>query len=84
MKNKVLTEIYFLQLDESFNIYLPLNKNIANCIELICKSISEMKRISTIDFKYLALYNRDTSLKYLPDAIIKDTTIRNGIRLLLM
>ena len=35
MKNKVLTEIYVAQLDEKFNVYLPLNKNIANTIELI-------------------------------------------------
>ena len=32
MKNKVLTEIYVPQLDEEYDIYLPLNKNIANII----------------------------------------------------
>ena len=63
MKNKVLTEIYFAQLDEKFNIYLPLNKNIANIIELICKAISEYKRLSTNDYKKLSLYNHETSVK---------------------
>ena len=71
MKNKVLTEIYFAQLDEKFNIYLPLNKNIANIIELICKSISEYKRINNIDFKNLALYNHETSIKYTPDLLYR-------------
>ena len=45
MKNKILVEIYVPQLDENYNIYLPLNKNIANIITLIGKSIIELKRI---------------------------------------
>ena len=84
MKNKILTEIYVAQLDETFNIYLPLNKNIANSIELICKAISEYKRIEKINYKNLSLYNRETSLKYIPDLLIKDSNIRNGVRLILM
>lgn len=84
MKNKVLTEIYFAQLDEKFNIYLPLNKNVANIIELICKAISEYKRLSNIDYKKLSLYNHETSVKYTPDLLIKDSNIRNGMRLILM
>ncbi len=84
MKNKVLVEIYIPQLDEEFNIYLPLNKNIANIIELICKAVSEMKRIDQIDFNTFSLYNRESGLKYQPDKTIKETNIRNGFRLLLM
>ena len=84
MKNKVLVEIYIPQLDEEFNIYLPLNKNIANIIELICKAVSEMKRIDQIDFNTFSLYNRESGLKYQQDKTIKETNIRNGFRLLLM
>ena len=84
MKNKVLTEIYVAQLDETFNVYLPLNKNIANSIELICKAISEYKRITNIDYKQLSLYNHETSLRYSPELLIKETNIRNGVRLILM
>ena len=51
MKNKILTEIYVAQLDEKFNVYLPLNKNVANTIELICKAISEHKRITSCSKK---------------------------------
>ena len=84
MKNKVLTEIYFAQLDEKFNIYLPLNKNIANIIELVCKAISEYKRIDNINYKSLSLYNHETSLKYSPDILVKNSNIRNGVRLIMM
>ncbi len=84
MKNKILTEIYVPQLDESYDIYLPLNKNIANIIELICKSLTELKRVTKINFNNYSLYNRETGYKYLPNKIIKETDIRNGFRLILM
>lgn len=84
MKNKVLVEIYIPQLDEEYNIYLPLNKNIANVITLIGKSISELKRIDNFDYNSLSLYNRETTIKYNPDSLIKETNIRNGFRLILM
>ncbi len=84
MKNKVLVEIYIPQLDEDYNIYLPLNKNIANIIILIGKSISELKRIDNFDYNSLSLYNRETTIKYNPDSLIRETNIRNGFRLILM
>ena len=84
MKNKILIKIYFLQLDDTFELYIPINKNIANIIELICKAISEMKNIEKIDYNNLALYNHDTSIIYSPDIIIKNSNIKNGTRLILM
>ncbi len=84
MKNKVLVEIYIPSLDEVYNIFLPLNKNIADIILLIGKSISEMKLIDNLDFSHYSLYNRETVLKYRPEMTIKETNIRNGVRLILM
>ena len=37
-----------------------------------------------IDYKKLSLYNHETSVKYTPDLLIKDSNIRNGMRLILM
>ena len=84
MKNKVLVEIYIPQLDEVYNIYLPLNNNIAHIITLIGKSRCELKRIDTFDYNSLSLYNRETTIKYNPNSILKETNIRNGFRLILM
>jgi len=84
MKNKVLVDIYIPQIDENYNIYLPLNKNIANIIYLLCKSIKELKRIDNIDFNNYSLYNRDTGILYLSNSKIRETNIRNGFRLILM
>lgn len=84
MKNKVLVDIYIPQIDENYNIYLPLNKNIANIIYLLCKSIKELKRIDNIDFNNYSLYNRDTGILYLSNSKIRETNIKNGFRLILM
>lgn len=84
MKNKILLEIYFPQIDEKYNIYVPLNKNVANIIELICKAINETSRIKNIDFNNLQLYSTINALPYSPNTIIKESNIRNGMKLILM
>lgn len=84
MKNKVLTEIYVPSVDEVYNIYLPLNKNVAESIVLIGKSIAEISRIEDMNYENLAMYNKDTGLLYQPDKLIRETNIRNGTRLIIM
>ena len=84
MKNKVLTEIYIPSIDEKYNIYLPLNKNIAEIVTLIGKSCGELNRIDNINYNSFSLYNNDTGVVYAPDKLIRETNIRNGTRLIMM
>lgn len=84
MKNKVLTEIYVPSVDERYNIYLPLNKNVAEIITLIGKSIGELKRIENINYNNFSLYNKDNGIVYSPEKLIRETNIRNGTRLIMM
>lgn len=84
MKNKVLTEIYIPSIDEKYNIYLPLNKNIAEIITLIGKSVGELKRIDNINYNNFSLYNKDNGILYSPEKLIRETNIRNGTRLIMM
>lgn len=84
MKNKILVEINIPVIDETFDMYIPLNKNIANIIQLICKAINEINRIEELNFSSMSLYNDETALAYSPDIIIKESNIRNGTRLILM
>ncbi len=84
MKNKILTEIYIPSIDERYNIYLPLNKNIAEIITLIGKSACELNRIDNINYNSFSLYNSDTGVVYAPDKLIRETNIRNGTRLIMM
>ena len=84
MRNKVLTEIYIPSVDETYNIYLPLNKNIAEVLTLIGKSLCELKRIDNINYNSFSLYNKESGLVYQPDKLVRETNIRNGTRLIIM
>lgn len=84
MKNKVLLNIYIPQIDESYEIYVPLNKNIANVICLIGKSITELKHFENFDYNNLQLYNIKTAIPYKPDSLVRDTDINNSSKLILM
>lgn len=84
MKNKVLIKLIVPDIDETFDIFLPINKKIGEAILLIVKSINdhsdEMYRLA--DNK--VLYNRSTGQSYQPNALIKNTDIRNGTNLILL
>jgi hypothetical protein len=82
MDNKVLVEVIVPEIDEKFNLYLPINKKIGNIIVLINQAISEMDP-SHVNFDN-SLYNRDTNVKYQIDTLLYHTDIRNGTTLILI
>ena len=42
MKNKVLIELIVPEIDEKFDLFIPVNKRIGNLIVLLNKSVSEL------------------------------------------
>lgn len=42
MKNKILVEVVVPDIDEVYNIYIPINKKIGNIIVLLNKAIKEL------------------------------------------
>ena len=41
MKNKILIELVVPDIDEIYNVYIPINKRIGNIIILLAKAVSE-------------------------------------------
>ncbi len=83
MKNKVLVELLVPELEKSYDIYIPISKRIGNVIFLLVKAINELG----IDYDMnntIALFNRDTSMKYNPNDLVYNTDIRNGTTLILI
>lgn len=84
MNNKVLVKISFIELDEDFDIFLPVNELIWKLKKLIIKSISDLTRTSLdIEADYI-LINKKTSIIYDNNQILIDTDIRNGTELFLI
>ena len=84
MNNKVLVKVSFIELDEDFDIFLPVNELIWKLKKLILKSISDLTRTSLdMEADYI-LINKKSSMIYDNNQILIDTDIRNGTELFLI
>lgn len=78
MKNKVLVTVKIPEIDESYDVYLPVNRKIGNIITLLINSIKDLNEIEFEDNCNLFLYSSITGEKYDIDKLLYDTDIRNG------
>ena len=84
MQNKVLVSLSVPEIDQSFDLYLPVNKKIGNIINLLNKSISELTDGEYEVSSCNSLYNVTTKQKYESDILLANTDIRNGTQLVLL
>lgn len=82
MKNKVLIKLIVPDIDETYDIFLPINKKVGEIVILITKSINEHELLALPNNK--VLYNRSTGKNYEPNDLISNTDIRNGTSLILL
>lgn len=84
MKNKILVEVIIPEIDERYNLFLPMNKKIGNIILLINKALVDIKNGNYRPNDGAILYNRETGIKYSSSSLLRETNIRNGSILILM
>ena len=84
MKNKVLIKLIVPEIDEDYDIYIPVNKKIGSIILLINKAVSEISNGQYLLNDEYSLFNRETGEKYDPKLVIRDTNIKNGTNLILI
>ena len=83
MKNKVLIKLIVPELDQEFDIFIPVNELVWKIKKLLLKSISDLANINlNQDLEYI-LMNKYTSEIYDNNTLIINTNIRNGSELLL-
>lgn len=83
MENKVLIELIVPELEEKFDVFIPITKRVGNIIALLSKAITEMG----IDYQLtpsMGIYNRNTSQQYNPNELIYNTDIMNGTIIILI
>lgn len=84
MKNKVLVSLIVPEIDQSYDIYLPINKKIGNIINLLNKAIYELTD-GELELSHTnKLYNMATKELYQSDILLANTNIRNGSALVLI
>lgn len=84
MNNKVLIELIVPDLDQVYNVYIPVNKRIGNIILLMNKALKEFTNGVYIAGESVRLYNRNDGTKYEVNVLVRDTDIRNGTSLILI
>ncbi len=83
MLNKVLIKLTMPAINESFDLFLPVNEIIWKVKKMMIKSISDLTGSELIDNKNYILMNKNNSRVYHNNEIIINTDIRNGTELLI-
>ena len=83
MKNKVLIKLVFLELDEVFDVFIPVNEVIWKIKKMLLKSISDLTNVP-VDLKLeYVLLNEKNGRIYRNNEIIINTDIRNASELVM-
>ncbi len=84
LKNKVLVRVSVPEIDESVDVFIPVNELIWKIKKMLLKSICDVTG-AALDYKGdYVLLNMITSVIYTNNKVVIDTDIRNGTELLLI
>lgn len=84
MKNKVLIKLYVPELNESYDVFIPVNEYIWKIIKLSVKAISDLSNNALDTNKNYYLINIENGNIYQNNQIVINTEIRNSTRLILL
>ena len=84
MKNKILVHLLVPEIDESYDVFIPINIRIGTVVKLLNKSILELTNGIFQEKKSRKLYSVADSTTYLTNALVRETNILNGVTVILM
>ena len=82
--NKVLVIVYVPFIEEQYELFIPINKKIGTIKKTLIESIIELSNGEITSDSNLKLYDKNTGIPLRSDTYVKDSTIRNGTKLVLM
>lgn len=83
MKNKVLVELYIVEADKYYDVFIPINEYLEKIVEFIVKSAFELSDIIPSKNEYY-LINPDNGTVYDNSKLVRDTDIRNAKKIFLV
>lgn len=84
MKNKVLVHLIIPDIDENYDIYIPVNIRIGMVIKLLNKSLVDISKGLYEIKENRNLYNMEDATIYDINKLVRETNIRNGINVIFM
>lgn len=82
--NKILIEVYVPTIEKRYDILLPINKKVKSVIILLSKAIKELTDGAYIIKNNSFLCDKTSGMIYNPEAIIKESGLKNGSEVLLI
>ena len=84
MENKVLVKLTMPEIDESFDIFIPVNETLWKVVKMMIKSINDIINTNFNMNNDYVLINKDNSRIYKNNEIVIETDIRNATELILI
>ena len=81
MEYKVLVNILIPEIEEKYEMYLPVNKYIGEICFTLSKIFNDQCKVFPIK-KNGVLYNVETGESYNSQSLLRDTNIKNGTELI--
>ncbi len=81
--NKLLISVEVPSIEQSFDLFIPINKKMGTIKQYIIKSIHELSGGILNDKNYL-FFDIDTGIKYGNNVYVKDSGIKNGARIIMV
>ena len=84
MNNKILIKVDAFSLNQSYDLFIPVNEVMWKIRAMIVKSICDIEHLRFDPTEQYTLINKRDGKVYDSNVIILDTDIRNGTELLLI
>ena len=78
--NKLLINLYVLNLDKKFDVFIPVGEKVGNIVKLLNKSFAGVMP-NDKNYTLLNLYSGNI---YRNNDLVRDTDIQNGTKLMLI
>lgn len=84
MKDKVLIKLNFIEIDDTFDLFIPVNEVIWKVKKLLIKAVADITQTDlSLDDEYV-LMNTSTNNIYDNNQVIVDTDIRNATEIIMI
>ena len=84
MNNKILVQILIPEIDEVYDLFIPINIRIGMVIKLLNESLVEVSNGLYVTKRNRKLYNVDGANPYPFNKLVRETNIRNGSKIVFM
>lgn len=82
MLYKVLIKLYVPEIDEAYEMFIPINKTIGEISFLLCELVNNLSKVYPIR-NNTRLVNRVTGEIYDRNITVRESNIRNGSQLII-